>query len=99
MNDVQLGLDKLNDLVNAAEEAETEFEKAAVFAAASILLNLVETEAIRVNEHFTENVQRARHGIGAALGYDITNGHTKEMHISWASTAVMMLKRQFGSVN
>ncbi len=92
MNDVQLVLAKLEQLAHAAMDARSEFEKAAIFGAVRAFANDLDEEDPGT---LGENIERACGSICAILGYDITNGHSKEQHLSWAIAALQVLKHTF----
>lgn len=95
MNDPHLAIEKLKQLACEAMTAPTEIGKAAIFGA-------VRTFANDLNAadpgNLGENIERARWSICAILGYDITNGHGKEQHLSWAIAALDALEHGFSRV-
>jgi hypothetical protein len=95
MNSARLAAEKLRDLIDAADAAETEFEKAAVFSAVTLLTQFLDAEAEKKNPHWRENVGRARHDICAMVGYEIMHSLGKSQHRSWAIGAVMFLCDKF----
>jgi hypothetical protein len=95
MNDPLLVLKKLNELAYEAMTASTEIEKAALFGAVRAFVNDLEAGN---PGNLGENIERARWSICAILGYDITNGHDKDQHLSWALAALGALERGFSRV-
>ena len=93
MNSVAFTLSKLSDLIDLAKIAETEFERAAVFGATSVLIAFLETEAEEKAPHALENIERLRSSIYAIAGYELTNGHDVERHLSWAHAALIALRK------
>ena len=92
MNDAKLVIKKLEELAHAAISASTEFEKAAVFGAVNVFIGELDADD---PGHLGENIERARWSICAILGYDITNGHSKEQHLSWALSALIAINDSF----
>ena len=92
MNAPFLVISKLEDLIRAAASAESEFEKAAIFAATRTLINDLDSGTEESLPQLGENIERARWSICAILGYDITNGHSKDQHLSWALSALVHLR-------
>ena len=97
MNDPILVAKKLESLIDLARLADSEFEKAAVFAATESLVRKFQDEEDEFDSYALEKVSQIRWGVAAALGYDIDNGHPKDHHIvsamSAASTLLDVLKR------
>jgi hypothetical protein len=92
MNSVPHTLTKLEELIGMAERANTDFEKAAVFAASAPLIAFIEAEAEERFPHALENVERFRWHLAASVGYEIDNGHPALQHRSWARAAVVALR-------
>ncbi|MCH2487595.1 MAG: hypothetical protein MK010_07635 [Erythrobacter sp.] len=99
MNDKDLTLRVLEEAFQEARRDDLTFsERGAVYS-------LVRTLATDIEEHIDDNMDG--HGyaheqvtkivwhIGAMLGFDITNGHDKDMHASWAIGAMGGLKNVF----
>lgn len=84
MNDPLLLAEKLTSLATLAGDATTEFEKAAVFAAAEAIAAAFEKVKQQVGGYAAEKVEEARWHICAAVGYDATNGHDRDQHVVWA---------------
>ena len=84
MNDPVLAAQKLEGLARLAGEAETEFEKAAVFAAATVLCGQFRGPHEEFDGYILEKVEGARWHIAASLGFDVTNGHDAHQHRVWA---------------
>jgi hypothetical protein len=100
MNDPLLLTTKLDELVKLANEASTAFEKSAVYAATQSILAEFNSEEPEFDSYTLEKVHNASWSIKAAIDYDITNGHSKSQHISWAygelSTLRNLLKERLG---
>lgn len=92
MNSIPLALDLLEGQISMAYQANTDFEKAAVFAATITLVKDLEAEIGETNPYALENLERARWHTCAIVGYDVDNGHDASMHRSWASSAVKTLR-------
>ena len=97
MNDPMLLANRLKELAKLASQANTEFEKAAVYAATTS----IQAEFDAVEEDFDgytlEKVFQACRHICAAVGYDTTNGHESDQHIVWAYGSISSLKTQLES--
>lgn len=72
------------------------------FAERGAIYSLLHTIAADIGQHIDDNLhghpyahekvgQMVWH-IGAVLGFDVTNGHDKSMHLSWALGAISVLK-------
>jgi hypothetical protein len=96
MNSARLAAEKLRDLIEAADAAESEFEKAAVFSAVTLLTQFLDAEAEMKNPNWCENVGRARHDICAMVGYEVVHHLGKSQHKSWAIASVKFLCDKFG---
>lgn len=96
MNDISHALNKLGDLHAAAKTAETEYEKAAVFAATTVLINFLDAELGDGDPYVGENIERLRWSICAMVGYDIDNGRDKKQHSAWVLAALDFLRGKFG---
>lgn len=92
MNDPVRAIGKLETLLEAAIGADTEGERAAIFSAARWLIADLEAHCAERLYELGENIERARWGICAILGYDITNGQGKEQLRSMASGALIFLR-------
>lgn len=92
MNDPHLVIEKLKQLSREAMTASTEIEKAAIFGAVRAFAH--DLDAGDPGD-LGENIERARWSICAILGYDVTNGHSQDQHLSWALAALGALERGF----
>lgn len=94
MNDLIIGVDRLDDLVNLAKVAETGFEKAAVFAAVTCLVGEFERahKLEQLDSYALEKVTHAAWHIKAIVGYDVTNDKPMDQHVSWAVGSLMTLR-------
>jgi len=95
MNDPHLVIEKLKQLAHEAMAASTEIEKSAIFGSVRAFINDLDAGN---PGNLGENIERARWSICAILGYDITNGHSQEQHLSWALAALDVLERGFSRV-
>ena len=91
MNDPMLAASNLENLLQLAKSASTPFEKASVFSATHTIANQFEEYANK-DGYLLEKVTKARWHISAIVGYDITNGHSLDQHIVWATGAINTLK-------
>ncbi|WP_166297075.1 hypothetical protein [Bradyrhizobium sp. 2S1] len=95
MNDWALAVRKLDEIVKQTAIAATEGERAGLYAGARLLLSdlhgFVANEA-GGNTYALEKIGSAKWHIGAALGFDIDNGHPAEQHRAWAYGALQSLK-------
>lgn len=83
MSDFKAKIAALNEIVDELETAESLSERAALFAASRALIgDLLSDE--RLNGYAKEKAVDLRWHIGAALGFDETNGHATEQHRVWA---------------
>lgn len=92
MNDPLLTASKFAHLARLAGAAQSEFECAAVYAAAQALAEQFNAEAETFDAYALEKVESARWSICACVGYDIDNGLSKEQHISHALGAAQTLQ-------
>jgi oligoendopeptidase F len=93
MNDPVLAIKKLEDLLHIAKSADTEAERAAIYAATQCLSADLKEHFETFDPYLIENIERARWSICAMVGYDITNDHDISQHASWASSAIDILRR------
>ena len=94
MNSIAVAVDRLGGLIDLAFIAESEFEKAAVFAATTQLVMLLEAEFEQERSNLLKSTERIRWGICAMIGYDITNGSDKIQHKSMALGALNTLRQR-----
>jgi len=92
MNDPKLAAERLSHLAALAQSASTDFDKAAVFAAVQALAAMFNEQEAAFDGYVLEKVELARWHISAAVGYDISNGHGSDQHISWAIGAITTLQ-------
>ena len=90
MNDPLLYVEKLRELIELASCASNGFERAAVFSASQAISKEFDEEDF--DGYALEKVENVRWHIAAAIGYDVTNGHSSVQHLSWASGAVITLE-------
>jgi len=99
MNNPMLLIERLEDLLQLAREAETGFEKAAVFAATKEIYRMFDERADDFDSYALEKLHDVTWHINAIIGYDVTNNHSKDQHISWAigylSTFKSVIKERF----
>ncbi|MGS4906617.1 hypothetical protein ACVDHI_00420 [Aeromonas sp. 25-248] len=97
MNDPKILAVRLKELAKLASQADTGFEKAAVYAATKS----IQAEFDAVEEEFDgytlEKVSQACWHICAAIDYDTTNGHESDQHIVWAYGSISSLETQLES--
>jgi hypothetical protein len=91
MNDPILMATKLSELVELAKNANTGYEKAAIYPAVICIENAFNDEANLFSPYIMEKVSKACHHINAIIGYDIVTGKNSSEHISWAKGEVSVL--------
>ncbi|WP_295460511.1 hypothetical protein [uncultured Pseudomonas sp.] len=85
MSTIATAASALKDLINAIPEAESIFERAALYGAIKAITNgLLAQDLEIVNGYAKEKARKVCWHAGAALGFDETNGHSVEQHCSWA---------------
>ena len=99
MNDPTILIDKLEQLVSLAKDADTGYEKAAVYAAATSIAKEFMQDEDNFDSYTLEKIESARWSLCAAVGYDITNGHSRDQHVVWALGAISTLKSIFENKN
>lgn len=94
MNDIKLTLKNMEEIIDASVEGLSLPERAGLYAA-------IQTVSAKVEEYIEEkgfegyaseknfNVQ---FHVSAALGFDISNGHSVEAHRAWAYGDLSTLK-------
>lgn len=75
---------KLKELIMLAKSAENGFEKASVYAASQAIANDFDKNSQHFDSYTMEKIHNTCWHIRAAIGYDITNGHSSSSHITWA---------------
>lgn len=103
MNDPVLMANRLLELAEMARTAATDFERAAVFAAAesinSIFRAAEQEEPDLYGGYVLEKLEMARWHICAAVGYDTNNRLDVGMHVTGAmgaaSTLISELEKRF----
>ena len=99
MYDIGVAVEKFEELIELAEQAESRFEKAAVFAATVTLSERFVGEdewrygLIDVNPSYLTAVEEARYNICAAVGYDLTQVPDARTYLERASATVGDMKR------
>lgn len=79
---------KLKSISTAASTANTEIEKAALFAAAQSILEYFRGDNEKWKPNTVAKVETAVWHIAAAVGYGPDNGHNRSQHIGWAYSAI-----------
>lgn len=92
MNEPRLAVEKLETLAQLAMNARNEVERAAIYAAVTALASALDAESERAVKYVGENVERARWHISAIVGYDVTNGHPNDQHLTGALAAIAALR-------
>jgi hypothetical protein len=91
MNDVKFSLELLETILKEARRDDMTFaERAGLYAGAKAVCADFHTyidERCNEDGYAHEKASQFEWHIGAALGFDITNGHDKSMHIGWAMGA------------
>lgn len=83
MSHIKSRVEALRELVDEIKNAETIFERAALFGAIRALVEDLDSDE-RINGYAKEKALGVRWHAAAALGFDQTNGHTAEAHRVWA---------------
>jgi len=96
MNSIELALDLLDHHISIARDAASDFDRAALFAASTILVRDMEAKLPEDDGYASEKLEQVRGHICAMIGYDIDNGHDIHMHHSWALGAMASLRSCFG---
>ena len=76
MNSIALALDLLDHHIGLAANANTDFERAAVFAATSILVQDLEGELGDGSGYASEKLELVRWNICSLVGYDTRKGQS-----------------------
>ncbi|MOA36379.1 hypothetical protein D3C78_1578970 [compost metagenome] len=85
MNDIRKTVSALSELVGELKHATTVFERAALFSAIRALTDdILDAEDDEVNGYAKEKAYKVRWHSAAALGFEVDNGHSVEMHRCWA---------------
>ena len=92
MNDPRLLAGQLEALLQMAKDAESPYEKAAVYAATTAIDNAFHACPEKFNGYVLEKVSNTCGYINAIVGYDIDNGHDASQHASWAYGELMTLE-------
>lgn len=92
MNSPKLLAKKLSELIKLASQANTGFEKAAVYSAARAIKSEFNADEEEFDGYTLEKVTKACWHICAAVGYDVSNSHDSSQHISWALGEVNTLQ-------
>lgn len=96
MNSIPLALDLLDRLLGLAVKANTDFEKAAVFAAATALFKDLDDELGDAGGYAGEKLELVRWNICAIVGYDVDNGQDVQMLKAAAIGALQALRASLG---
>jgi hypothetical protein len=92
MNDPKILAARLDDLAKLASIAETDFEKAAIYAATRAIVAQFDEVEDEFDEYLLEKLTAGAWHINAAIGYDIDNGHDRSHHVSAAYGQISTLK-------
>ena len=105
MNDMLQSAERLLELNRAALEAETVFEKAAIYGAVRGLYGEFKEahDDGQLNGYAWEKVSKACHWTAGVVGYDVTNGHKLEQVSQFgfndASTLISVLKQEVEEIS
>jgi len=92
MNSIPLALDLLERQIRLATEASNDFEKAAVFAATSVLFQDLNNELGGTSDDIGDQLELIRWYTCALVGYDVDNGQDKTaLHVG-ALGALQLLR-------
>lgn len=92
MNDQILIVDRLEDLARLASDASNGFEQAAIYAATQAIKLEFDSLEDELDGYSAEKLSKACWSIRAAVGYDVTNGHSADQHVSWALGEISVLR-------
>ena len=95
MNDPKLTVKNIEDIIAATKGDLSYAERAGLFAAISTIGKNVEEhidDSMDGDGYAHEKITQVVWHVGAALGFDITNGHSAEQHRSWAYGACSTLE-------
>ncbi|SEJ58543.1 hypothetical protein SAMN04244573_04664 [Azotobacter beijerinckii] len=93
MNDPKVAAAALSELIDELKNAHALVERAALFSAICLLCDdLSNADDDLVNGYAKEKAGQIRWHSAAALGFDITNGHSAEDHRVWALGALSSLE-------
>jgi len=93
MNDPKVSAASLRELIDGLRTANTLVERAALFSAIRLLCDdFVNADDDLVNGYAKEKAGQIRWHSAAALGFDITNGHSAQDHRVWALGAMSSLE-------
>ncbi|RZL84769.1 MAG: hypothetical protein EOP66_02385 [Sphingomonas sp.] len=96
MNDLNFSLSVLEAIYNEAKRDDLSFaECAGLYAAARVQCDDFRRYIDEARDGYgyaREKISQYQWHIGAALGFDITNGHDKAQHIGWALSAFWTLR-------
>lgn len=93
MIDPTLAIAKFEQLAWLAATAESDVDKAALYAATMALRGALQEEAAMARADLGKSLESLRWSICAMLGYDHTNGHDKDTHLVWALGHIAILRR------
>lgn len=96
MNSIELTLDLLGHHIAIARDAATDFDRASLFAATTILARDLEAELPEDGGYASEKLEQVRGHLCAMIGYDVDNGHDAQMHHVWALASLASLRACFG---
>ncbi|WP_152666174.1 hypothetical protein [Pseudomonas abietaniphila] len=91
MSHIKAKVKALSELVDAPDGANTIFERSALFSAVQHLVNDLSAHE-DLNGYAKEKAETVRWHVGAALGFDQTNGHDSRQHRVWALGEVQTLE-------
>lgn len=92
MNHIRASVTALSELISELKNAETIFERSALFAAVRALVDDLRNEDL--NDYAKEKLAEIRWHSAAALDFDETNGHPSLQHRAWALGALSSLESQ-----
>jgi len=97
MNDLAFSLSLLDSIYKEARRDDMTFaERAGLYAATSTMYGEFRkyiTEERNKDGYAFEKLGKYKWHIGAALGFDITNGHDKSQHLVWALGDLSTLRK------
>lgn len=96
MNDWKLALTRIEELIKETETNLDLAARAGIYAAARVILNDLSEHIVEElsgpNHYAGEKIGGIKWHIGAALGFDVDNGHSASQHRAWAYGDLNSLK-------
>jgi hypothetical protein len=95
MNDPALAVRKLKELMKMATAAQTDYEKAAIYAATRWLTADLQAESDQQRLGLGEAILRVRESIGGITGFDIGEDKSHQSHLTTSAMGFRVLEAKF----